>query len=238
MRLERRLRPKLLREFNKTAKEAANVYEVSPGDSGLTRVFSEHAVRLADLLKPTYQTAIESTAKRVVSEMPKSWGAPAEFKDVEGEVGRLIRDFVNTFALNQSKTIAATSRGIVREAIVDASVEGAGEAVVAKAIRKSLGGSVGRFRSLTIARTETHTASQKAGLSVVDSLQTPELVKVWVSVEDDETRISHIEADGEKEDMNAPFQIGGSSLQFPGDPSGEAAEVINCRCVLVYENKF
>jgi len=34
--------------------------------------------------------------------------------------------------------------------------------------------------------------------------------------------------------MDEPFIIGGESLDYPGDPSGSAANVINCRCSVGY----
>ena len=53
--------------------------------------------------------------------------------------------------------------------------------------------------------------------------------KIWVAVQDGETRDSHAITDGEEKPINMAFSNG---LMFPGDPNGSAEEVINCRCVI------
>ena len=51
--------------------------------------------------------------------------------------------------------------------------------------------------------------------------------KVWIATADDRTRESHLELDGEEVDIDKPFSNG---LMYPADPSGDPAEVYNCRC--------
>lgn len=53
------------------------------------------------------------------------------------------------------------------------------------------------------------------------------------SASDDRTRESHVLANGQVRPMLAPFDVGGSSLMFPGDPTGPAQEVIQCRCTIL-----
>ena len=54
----------------------------------------------------------------------------------------------------------------------------------------------------------------------------------WISVRDDRTRDSHAEIDGTIVATGDTFNVGDSELQFPGDPSGSGAEIINCRCTV------
>lgn len=54
-----------------------------------------------------------------------------------------------------------------------------------------------------------------------------DIVKQWDAVLDGRTRDSHRRVDGEIRELDEKFSNG---LMFPGDPSGSAAEVINCRC--------
>lgn len=56
------------------------------------------------------------------------------------------------------------------------------------------------------------------------------LRKKWLATRDERTRDSHASINGEVVDWDKPFSNG---LMFPGDPSGPAAEVYNCRCALV-----
>ena len=51
----------------------------------------------------------------------------------------------------------------------------------------------------------------------------------WIATADSRTRESHVELDGEVVGINEPFSNG---LDYPGDPAGDAAETINCRCTI------
>ena len=46
-----------------------------------------------------------------------------------------------------------------------------------------------------------------------------------------EPRPTHLEADGQVQPIDEPFDIGGVSMMHPGDESAPADEVINCHCV-------
>jgi len=62
-----------------------------------------------------------------------------------------------------------------------------------------------------------------------------DMVKQWDSTLDSRTRESHAIVDGEIRELDEKFSNG---LMFPGDPSGGAAEVINCRCALLQRAKW
>lgn len=53
--------------------------------------------------------------------------------------------------------------------------------------------------------------------------------KVWSATPDDRTRASHIDIDGEEQDIDKPFSNG---CYFPGDGKGPSEEVWNCRCAM------
>jgi hypothetical protein len=38
-------------------------------------------------------------------------------------------------------------------------------------------------------------------------------------------------------ELGARFEVDGESLDRPGDPSGSAGNIINCRCGIIYEEK-
>lgn len=84
-------------------------------------------------------------------------------------------------------------------------------------------------RAKTITRTEGHRIQQ---MSTVDAQQAAkakgaDVVKQWDAALDGRTRDSHRRVDGEIRELDEKFSNG---LMFPGDPSGGAAEVVNCRC--------
>lgn len=56
--------------------------------------------------------------------------------------------------------------------------------------------------------------------------------KKWRSASGTRTRKSHRKANGQVVPLDEPFKVGDSKLMYPGDPSGEAKEIVNCRCTM------
>ena len=112
----------------------------------------------------------------------------------------------------------------------------------------SLEGRVGRtfdmargYRTERIARTESLAANnggaQEAYREARD--QGVQVRKEWVSTQDDDTRgndpkdeYDHLAMDGEKVGVDEAFDVQGDMLEFPGDPGGQPANTINCRCAV------
>ena len=89
-----------------------------------------------------------------------------------------------------------------------------------------------RARALRIARTQTagavgsgrHTGMKSAGIEL----------KTWLTAGDEAVRSSHREAGNKYADgiaLDLPFIVANEPLMYPGDPSGSAGNIINCRCV-------
>ena len=85
---------------------------------------------------------------------------------------------------------------------------------------------------MRIARTEGHRVTQQATLNAQYKAKDAgaDIVKQWNSALDSRTRDSHVAVDGEIRELDEKFSNG---LRFPGDPAGQASEVVNCRCVLL-----
>lgn len=58
------------------------------------------------------------------------------------------------------------------------------------------------------------------------------LTKTWVSMNDTRVRSAHRELDGRSIPYEKGFEVGGSTLRFPGDPLAPPALTIGCRCRL------
>lgn len=91
-----------------------------------------------------------------------------------------------------------------------------------------------RKAALRNARTMT-TGAENAGR--MDSFRRAEQMgikqkKVWIATLDKRTRESHRELDGEERELDEPFSNG---LMYPGDPTGDAEEVYNCRCTMIQQ---
>ena len=57
--------------------------------------------------------------------------------------------------------------------------------------------------------------------------------KEWVAHNDERTRSTHVEADGQVVDIHDSFTVGGWPMMYPGDKSGPIEETANCRCIVV-----
>lgn len=104
---------------------------------------------------------------------------------------------------------------------------------------------ISRWRGAMIARTETHGAANYGAQQAGKATGLP-LKKEWISAEDHRTRdfgqgdgvvdeFDHRSANGQIVDLDQPFRIASRNgafeeIMFPGDPSGSAGNVINCRC--------
>lgn len=109
---------------------------------------------------------------------------------------------------------------------------GKGVPEIAKEIMKDLN-ITERYRAERIARTEVISASNSSSQAGAQATGL-ELDKEWIAYIDENTRDSHRDLNGAKVDINEQFSNG---LDVPGDPSGAADEVINCRCTVGYGSK-
>ena len=57
--------------------------------------------------------------------------------------------------------------------------------------------------------------------------------KEWMATLDEVTRLMHRELDGQKQDLDKPFEVGGLKIRYPGDPTAKGMLVYNCRCTMV-----
>lgn len=62
------------------------------------------------------------------------------------------------------------------------------------------------------------------------------LQKEWRATLDNHTRHSHAMLDGQRVDVDKPFQSELGEIMCPGDPNARPANVYNCRCALVSYN--
>jgi HK97 family phage portal protein len=94
-------------------------------------------------------------------------------------------------------------------------------------------------RALRIARTEVHNVV--SGSRKVGFVQAGVDGKSWLTARAGDIRDTHRAA--EAATLNNPigihekFQVGADRLDYPGDPSGSAKEIINCRCVVLARRK-
>lgn len=95
----------------------------------------------------------------------------------------------------------------------------------------------GYNNAVRITRTEGHRIQQESTMDACYAARErgADVVKQWDATMDANTRESHQMVDGEVRALDEKFSNG---LMYPGDPSGNAAEVINCRCILLQRAKW
>ena len=96
---------------------------------------------------------------------------------------------------------------------------------------------VGFNRAMRIARTEGGRISNESAYdaSIAAKEKGADVLKSWDAALDGRTRESHARVDGEIRELDEKFSNG---LKYPGDSSGGAAEVVNCRCALLQRAKW
>lgn len=94
-----------------------------------------------------------------------------------------------------------------------------------------------RYRAEAIGRTEAmsslHAAQEQAIDQAIQSgaVQAANVAYVWKTARDKRVRDTHRSMDGQRRKQGEDFITGsGAHLRYPGDPSGPAEEVIQCRC--------
>jgi hypothetical protein len=139
---------------------------------------------------------------------------------------------------SQITNIAETTQLNVMRTIREAYDQGLSIPDTAKAIRAGMADAAGP-RATLIARTELAGAVNGGSLAatqIVSQATGDRYVKKWLTAPGAPfPRHELYEGlDGQTQPLDGLFDVGGSSLQFPGDPDGPPEEVCNCRCTMSY----
>jgi len=221
--LEKTLRVQLVREFR------ILIYQIKKAGDAHTAIWG-HEDRLRGLLFAFYIKAFRMAGNKMRPELKSLGYLNLEFKDDSFELAA--SEFAGKWSGLKVTEISDSTRKRINKAIQRNAETSGSTADLVNELRRYVGGA----RATTIARTESQAAAQAGQLEVAKNVGVV-LKKVWVSAEDDRTRPAHNEADGQTVDLDEPFIVDGEELMFPGDPSGSAANIINCRCAVVYKVK-
>jgi Phage Mu protein F like protein len=130
--------------------------------------------------------------------------------------------------------LGLAARDVVVKVIGDSYSQGLSVPNTAAALQQGIA-HLADTTALMQARTDLNGLANGASLQSVQALgDAAPPTKTWLATEDERTRETHSEADGQEVPIDQPFQVGDDLLMYPGDPDGSDAEVINCRCTLVY----
>lgn len=153
----------------------------------------------------------------------------------------LLGDFLTVRIAGRISKVEQTTRERIAVLIERGISEGLGAREVAKSIRDDK--DFNKNRALTIARTETVTSANQG--KYMAALSSPYVkLKKWLPFMDKRTRPTHLDfIDRPFVEMDQLFylqniQTGAlESAQYPCDSSLSAGNSIQCRCIIVFENK-
>lgn len=188
-------------------------------------------------LVSTLRTKTDPVRQKVVETMmtPVLAGAGLAF-----DVHNPLTAKVLAQAGSQVTGIAATTQLNVMRVIRKAHEEGLTIPDTAKAIRAGMK-QASAARATLIARTEIVGAvngGSLAAVQIVSDATGAKYTKVWLTSPGAQypRHEDYDGLDGQTVDLDGSFDVGGDALEFPGDPSGSAEEVCNCRCTMVYDD--
>ena len=194
------------------------------------RVSPEFDNQITEILPSDIEaTDVETVAIAAALALFFAARSPEQAEIITGTNQRNIDDSI-TAAISVSQEEAAAGRPQTRFDIA---------ALTGAVLSRKLKGRVTGIASLeTQAPAETAKATEAQVLTgqppsvTGGTLRETPVVKEWVTVGDERVRESHVLADSQTMTLNAPFQVGGELLRWPGDTSlgATAGNVINCRC--------
>jgi len=201
---------------------------------------AEHAIKSEEIenaLKQIYVPVSKHFGQQTYEELKKQAGLKRRPPNVEQDywfawVDKVFRTQLGTRITWITGTTKDEFINVVQKIASKGFAEGQSVQDMAKLMQYELN-ITKDYRAIRIARTEVISASNMS--SQAGAVATGiAMDKVWIAYIDDKTRESHIAINGEVVDMNDEFSNG---LTVPGDPSGDAEEVINCRCAVGYQAK-
>jgi uncharacterized protein with gpF-like domain len=217
---ERRLRLQLLTLFAEVGQKGQQEYQQA---GRLINTGVKLSNDLREILDNHYRSVIDEFGLRILRNQKQ-----------ESQFDTIIKEFIRLYGAIRVTQISNTTMRQINRIIKAGELDGLGVSVIAKNIFESMRGSFSKFRSATIARTETHTAASYANHAINQSLNIPKQMKRWVAVADDRSRPWHQAMNGKEVPLDEDFIVRGMPMSYTGDPKGGAANVINCRCVTVY----
>ena len=226
-RMAARFQRSMARQLSAAYRAGLKQFEQDGGSSGIDSAIDPFEIRLTATISTEAREIIKTFGERIAGES----------KMLKKDVGddpfeEALKQYIRTYGVQHAELINRTTKEQLKKLIEAGIDEGLGTEAIARNIQKQIP-SIARYRAATIARTETHTAANVGSQAAAEATGLA-LIKEWGAAEDERTRETHAEADGQQVPMDGLFSVGGYDLRFPGDPAGPPGETINCRCVQLF----
>jgi SPP1 gp7 family putative phage head morphogenesis protein len=136
-------------------------------------------------------------------------------------------DWISKYGAEKVKEINDTTKEKLQKTLTEGIADGEGIPKLKNRVLETMG-EAKTSRAVKIARTETHNTVSSGTFDTYAAAGVQK--KEWLTSIDGRERESHAALNGEVVNMDESFSNG---LDYPGDPSGDAEEVVNCRCTLL-----
>jgi hypothetical protein len=195
----------------------------------------------AEAYKKTYGRVGGYFAKKTHSEIKATYPHLMHKARTEDEWIEMVRRSLSAAAAERVISVSQTSRERAKKMLKEILSEGFEQGLSIDKIAEGIDSKIDKawkvekkFRAVRIARTEIVAASNRGQLSGADATGLP-MKKKWLASGSGEPRPEHL-AMNSADPINKDeyFIVMGEQLLHPGDPSGSAANVINCRCTMTF----
>ena len=178
------------------------------------RLGAKEAERLIDIINGKYsEKGLRRSLRRIIRNDKPFFGT---LKWTE-------EDLLNRTFIASKRTLARVASDI-NQIITKGYTDGHGINVVANMLTTRFD-QLETWEAKRIARTEIHNSHNQGVMRTYETMNVS--YTQWIAADDDRTRESHAELNGEIIPMGGTYSNG---LQYPGDTNGDIEEWINCRC--------
>lgn len=216
--------------------------QLEHGDIDFDHIIQQHRIEIQKVLDKTLPQVLSFFGTMTFIRFKESQKKSVELfetKGMEDIYQQTILRWARWHAARRVVDISDTTRTMLKLELTRGLREGLSNNDIAKAIIAK-DAMINKMRAIRIARTETHTAANEAvNEAVISTGYRHE--RSWVTARDERVRgldpldqYDHWHVNGQRRDMQTPFDVSGEKLDYPGDPKGSAGNIVNCRCVLVF----
>lgn len=231
---------------------------VSKYSDVVDRLLNDDDAMMKKVFDVNYRKTLKAFGKSVFSDARnslKSLNVDTETKSAAVRFEDFVVKYIESQSAKKIKIIDQNTKNqlmiLVRASLQEAVEDGATELELGEQIEK-LYSNFSSSRARTIARTETNQASNVGSREAVKSLRLPNVKKEWVDAGDDRVRdgkffdiecehkasADHTALRGKSIPIGDKFLVPGTGgkvpMDGPGDPNAPAEQLVNCRCVQVY----
>lgn len=249
IRLEGAFEREVSKDLNDMAKALAGAItqDAKLSEFAMAKVLDSEMTKISNTLKRNIKRTLEAFGFMIFVDA-KSTGLINYEKKAKAhrKYDDFVSAYVNRRTANAITEIKGTTekkvRATVRRLVEAENLDGEGLINLAKELQTSLT-SLTPARAMLIARTEVGAASSNGSLEAVKALEIPNMVKEWVSADDERVRdddavANHAVMNGVEVPLDAKFDVPpDASMECPGDPTAGPEQICNCRCVTVYRSK-